>query len=366
MAAGDSGPGRLRKSFRNSSSSLRRGRKVAIPLLILIFLSTPISIPLWGDTVVLKNGHGYRNVRTHLGKKNLRIEFSNGKVLLFPKEQLKKLTPSPVRWPRKRNEQRNDSRANGRAPRESRSPKTGRNGRRQNRTEPSAGDKSKGPDRSSPDHSDETAGRKGTGQSKPIVRPPPGSTFNNGGQNTDYEPKTFFPRLNSPARSRGFYFLMGLIPGWSGHYLQDRFVVGHTFAVSELVILFASTHWREPVPLIKDPIYLMIGLTHFSPMFSTGAITPELLLWLSYGQNTVRNPNTGGNGYMPLKDYKQMRRGAGAALLLVLLGDGFSSALLYGRNGVERKPRTARFRPSLELDQTGRETRARAAIQFYL
>lgn len=68
-----------------------------IILAIFIFMN----VSLLADTVKLKNGKVYSNVKAYPGKGMHRLQFSNGQRLYIKNEKIAKVRIKPVRWPKR-------------------------------------------------------------------------------------------------------------------------------------------------------------------------------------------------------------------------------------------------------------------------
>lgn len=72
-------------------------QRLIASLLLLIFSISP----LFSDTVALKSGQEYRNVKTVLGKSAVTISTDDGKTFSVPVAEIKFIKSSPVSWEKK-------------------------------------------------------------------------------------------------------------------------------------------------------------------------------------------------------------------------------------------------------------------------
>lgn len=224
---------------------------------------------LFADTVVLKDGRRFENVRTRLGRRVVEVQTEDGRRLNFPVRSMQSLRYAPVQW------------APGAVDNQTASPSVREADRQSGSNDVS-----------------ETASAPTIGSSEPAVVP-------------------------GACRSE-FPFLEGLIPIWTPHYCAGRPYWGLFFSASESLLLWQALLWRNAPVLQNDDFgYTVTGLAGANALPSgTGERFVFLYYWFDQGARTVRHPLSS-KGYLSEADYRKRRNASLGLLLSALLLDGY-------------------------------------------
>ncbi len=274
-------------------------------LIVLLLALAPGA--LLADTVLLKDGRRFENVRATLGRDALIIQTEDGRRLTFSPDELKELRYAPVRAApaarerervrEKELEQLRTENAQLRAERERRSTAEARLAETERETEALRGELQAA--RANPEKPE-----------KPE------------------KPET--PE-NPPGRACGFGrpWLEGWLPFWSPHYCAGRYKTGILFTALETTLLYNALLWA-PTPRKRgeDGLYQLAGVVS-ALRVSSGAGEGALfwLYWNQAGEETYYHPRSR-RGFIQADDFNRERRFAVFALLLTLFLDGATTAYL--------------------------------------
>ena len=251
-------------------------------LLALFWLSA--GVPLTADTLELRDGRSFVNVKTRVSAGQIYVTKRSGRTQSFSARDVKSIVPEPVVWPERP------------APRV-KQPKA-------EVTRPESLPPKEGPKKQSP---------------KAAIRP------------AEEKPETGTNVWNSlPMR-----MAEGLVPVWSGLYRRDRPYWGALFSGLELYALLRLLPWLPSGQAWEQSVTPQLGLVSFfvlppgAPAPPPGAIPPfnQKFFTDTYGliaaQNLAKHPT--GNGSLPRSDYARRRTTLIASLSALLVLDALAS-----------------------------------------
>lgn len=218
---------------------------------------------LSADTLILRNGIEYKNVKTTLGKAAVTIESESGSIINIPISSIKSIKSIPVQW--------------GSGSKSSLTPEE------ENRT--SENDASKDLSKNNRDQS----------SSSPL-------------KNSEIAKLSFRDAFPS------------LIPGWSNLYRLGYPTLGALFSISELYLVHLISLYSKPtVRFYDDPLNLLFSYANLDPNVSSQ--NPKFIsLVFSYeNASLVKDPISG--GYTTPGKIKEGRERAVTGLISVLILD---------------------------------------------
>lgn len=308
--------------------------KRRLALLISLIALAPASLA--ADSVVLKDGRRFDNVRATLGRDALVIQTEDGRRLTFAPDELKELRYAPLRptpAPRARETERELERlrtenAQLRAERERRLQAETRLAEREREAETLRRDleTARTEQETLRQSALEAAGSAAAEQTDPDADADPVAT-------QDETPANSEP---TPESDCGFGrpFLEGWIPFWSPHYCSGRYKTGVLFTALETATLYNALLWL-PAPRKRgeDGLYQLAGLVTAARVSSgVGEGALVWLYWNQAGQTTYYHPRSR-RGFIEEADFNQERRFAVFAFLFALFLDG-ASAHYFGQSAV--------------------------------
>ena len=267
----------------------RIGRIVSYYGSVTLILSVLSFAPLSADTVLLRSGKKFTNVKTKLSRGQISILTQNGKIYRYSIKSVKKVVPGPVRW---------KARPKKKVTVKKKAPEKKSKKEVKKKTVPAkkegAVDKN-GPGSENPDKVSKQAGK--------IV----------------YEPSLFAGA-------------QGLLPLWSGHYTSGRIWLGAFFSLTEAYALYRlAPYVKQPKDVIQEVQPVL--LTAILPPPEGGPADLNRvnagLLSFTYltSEGLVLDP-TSGSGFLNQRQFLNNRRQFAGLLLVALLADGISSYLL--------------------------------------
>ncbi|AOP32535.1 hypothetical protein A0128_00760 [Leptospira tipperaryensis] len=230
-------------------------------LLCILLLLVVFSRSLQADTVILRNGIEYKNVKTVLGKSAVTIESEVGSIINIPINSIKSIKSIPVQW--------TNSSKNSLTP--------------ENENSTTENDLSK----DSKTNSDKRQSAL---------------------SNLDIAKRSIREALPS------------LIPGWSNLYLLGYPSLGALFSLTEFYLIHLISVYSKPtVHFYEDPVNLTLAYLNLDPNVS--AQNPKFIgLVLSYeNASLVKDPISG--GYTTPEKIREGRERAATGLLSVLILD---------------------------------------------
>lgn len=269
-------------------------------LALLISLVALSQGSLAADSVVLKDGRRFDNVRATLGRDALIIQTEDGRRLTFAPDELKELRYAPLRptpAQRARDAERERLLAENkelRAEREQRLQAETRLAQSERETETLRREL-------------EAARQADEAQTRGALAEP------------------------APENDCGYGrpFLEGWIPFWSPHYCSGRYKTGVLFTALETATLYNALLWLPaPRKRSEDGLYQLAGLVSAARV-SSGAGEGALvwLYWNQAGESTYYHPRSR-RGFIEEAEFNKERRFAVFALLLTLFLDGASAQYL--------------------------------------
>lgn len=324
--------------------------KRRLALLITVFALAPASLA--ADTVVLKDGRSFDNVRAILGRDALVIQTEDGRRLTFAPDELKELRYAPLRPAPAQNareterERLRTENAQLRAERERRLQAETRLAASEREAETLRRDL-------------ETARRAQETQRQSALEAAASAAAEQTDPDADADPaatqdETPVNSETAPERDCGFGrpFLEGWIPFWSPHYCSGRYKTGVLFTALETATLYNALLWLPaPRKRAEDGLYQLAGLVtaaRVSNGVGEGALVWQY--WNQAGQTTYYHPRSR-RGFIEEADFNQERRFAVFAFLFTLFLDG-ASAHYLGQSAAtpETDARTnADLAPAIEI-----------------
>ena len=276
---------------------------------VLLALCLLASTGLGADTLVLKNGVVYKNVKTRIQGTRIYVYRQGKRRLSFPAARIRNLIPKKVHWPKAATTRKlSDG---------EKSPKT-----------------TKGTSRASKGASSS----KGT---KPAVRKDAQAQSSDGNRQSPWVLAAW-----------------GAVPIWSGLYqFEDMHIYGYAFSAVELLATLNLVRWLQPSKPLQEellPVLLVAGAVVPSPPPALGQPAPrfnaplvrDLYLVITQQRQVVASD---GKTYSEA-DFRNRRLRAGVFFLSVLAGDAIVSYLAGTRR--KEQPKQAYFSWDLELGAT--------------
>ncbi|RHX92044.1 hypothetical protein [Leptospira stimsonii] len=299
----------MRTFFKSLLFHPNKSVRIAFFIFCILFFLFGFFKNLSADTLILRNGIEYKNVRTTLGKSNVTLESESGEKLNIPISSIKSIKSLPVQWT---NTSRNSL---------------------------------KPEDENTTDNDVfQDSSKKRTNQSQ---------SFHN---NVEIARQSIREALPS------------LIPGWSNLYLLGYPSLGAFFSMSELYLVHLISLYTKPtVHFYDDPVHLLSAYANLDP--SVSPQNPKFIsLVISYeNASLVKDPISG--GYTTSEKIKEGKERAITGLLSVLILD-FSVTQVISMIS-KKKERTSMEKGSFELKVGSRfrpeagESESKVSLVFY-
>ncbi|PJZ57052.1 hypothetical protein CH367_13295 [Leptospira barantonii] len=275
----------LKKNVPNPSPKFRTGlsfffgrvKTYFLYSLFIILLFRFDQNPLFADTVVLRNGVEYKNVKTNLGKTSLKIRTESGSTFNVPITAIKSIKSIPVQWEEK----------------------PGENG---------------------PVEEVEAVSEEEDQPENP--------TTSNESLNTQNDP-TFKSRTEA-AKLSILESLPSLIPGWSNLYFLGYPSLGALFSLTELYLVhLISLYSKHSSGYYEDPTHLAAAYVNLDPNVSSQNPKFASLVFAYENSFLVKDPISG--GYTTHDKVQEGKERSITGLITVLLLD-FSITQMLSMN----------------------------------
>lgn len=259
----------------NSSAILRRIGSYFLYSLFIISIFHFDQNVLFADTVILRNGVEYKNVKTILGKTSLKIQTESGGSFSVPVTAIKSIKSIPVQW-------------------------TGG---------------SEKPGENSPVEEVET-----TSEENETLVPDSSAATLNSKESSNTKSDSSFKNRTEAARRSILESLPSLIPGWSNLYFLGYPSLGALFSLTELYLVHLVSLYSKNSPgYYEDPVNLAIASANLDPNVSSQNPKFASLFFAYENSSLVKDPISG--GYTTQDKVQEGRERSFTGLITVLLLD---------------------------------------------